>query len=108
MQGTARLGPAGCRTGLEEPDEIADRTVSVPRMTERQVAMDFVLVASPVTGLGEVPRPLEVVDDVRDGSFGDADAGGDVSEASAGVDGDAFEHVRVVRHESPEVLVSST
>lgn len=43
--------------------------------------MDLVPVATTATRPREVPRKLEIVDDLGDGSLGDADALGDVAES---------------------------
>ena len=76
-------------------------------MAKRKVGVDFVRVAASVARLRQVAGLLEVVDDLRGRPFSDADGGGDVSEPRARVDGDALEHVRVVRHEPPEMIAFS-
>jgi FtsP/CotA-like multicopper oxidase with cupredoxin domain len=105
---------AACRCravpGLEEPDEVADRAVAVPRMAEGQLAVHLVAVAASVTRLRQVAGLLKVVDDVRRRSLGDADAGGDFSEARIGVGVDALE-IKLVggdsgRHEREEFVDS--
>ena len=102
------LRPAYGFSRFQEADEITDRPVAVPGMAERQLPVNFVAVAASVASLRQVAGLFEVVDDMRRGSFGNPDADGDVSEPRAGIGGDAFEHVGVVRDEPPEVLVSGT
>jgi hypothetical protein len=48
-------------------------------VAEGELVMDFVAVAASVACLREVAGLLEVVDDLRGCSFGDADGGCDVS-----------------------------
>ena len=74
-------------------------------MAQRQLRVDFVLVAAPVAGLRQVSRLFEVFEDVRRRAFRDPDIGGDVSEPRSGIAGDALEDVRVVCREPPEVVV---
>ena len=93
---------------LEKTNEITDRTVMVPGMTERETVVDLVAVAASVAGLGQITRCLEVLDDMRRRSFGDADARCDIPEPRAGIGIDALEHVGVVRDEPPEVVISRT
>src|ERR687886_779495 len=90
---------------LQKADEIADGLVAVLGVAERQVAMDDVLVPAADAGPRHVARLLEIVDDVRRRSFRDPDGAGDVSQSRGRVGGDRREHVRVVRHEPPEVVV---
>ena len=104
----ANLRPVCAVAGFEKADEVADRTVAMPGVTKRQLAVDLVAVAASVAGLCQVARLLEVVDDVGGRPLGDADTDGDVSEPGIGIGPDAFEHVGVVRHKSPQVFVSST
>jgi len=92
---------------LEESDQFADGVVAVLWVAERELAVDLVLVATSDTGLGQVAGLLELVDDLSDRSLGDADGGGDVSQARAGVGGDAGEHMPVVGDEPPQVVVIS-
>jgi hypothetical protein len=90
---------------LEEPDEFAGGVVAMERVAEREVAVDVVLVAASDAGLGQIAGVLELADDLRHRSFGDADGGGDVSHAYAGVGGDARQHMPVVGDEPPGAVV---
>ena len=76
-------------------------------MAKRKLAVDLVPVVSPHARLGQVAGLLEVADDLRRGALGDPDRRGDVPQAGGGVGRDAFEHVRVVRHEPPTMLGNS-
>jgi hypothetical protein len=98
---------SGRGTVFEEPDQVADRVVAVPRVAKRKLVVHFVMVPASVTGLGQVAGLLEVIDDLGRRSFGDADGDGDVSEASGRVRGDAFEDVRVVGDEPPKMVCLS-
>jgi hypothetical protein len=100
--GAARVGPW---RRLEEVDEFADGVVSVLWVAERELAVDFVVVAASDARLAQVAGFFEVADDLPDGAFGDVDGGGDVSQACAGVGGDAGEYVRVGGDEPPVVVV---
>ena len=84
---TWSLGLAGrpqLLSSFEEGDEVTDGAVQVPGMTERELAVDLVDVATAVTQPRQVPGLLEVADDLRDRSLGDPDAYRDVSEALPG------------------------
>jgi hypothetical protein len=92
---------------LEESDQLTDGVVAVLRVAEWEFAVHFVLVAASDAGLGQVAGLLQLADDLPDGSFGDADGGCDVPQASPRVVRDAREHVRVVGDEPPPVIVRS-
>src|SRR4051812_1964579 len=79
--------------------------MAVLRMAERELPVHLVLVAASEAGLGQVAGLLELADDVPDRSLGDADGGGDVSQAPARVVRDASEHMGVVGNEPPTVIV---
>lgn len=89
---------------FEEADQVADGVVAVLGVAQRKLVVDYVVVAAPVAGLGQIAGSLEIADDLRRGSFRDADGGGDVSEPRRGVGDDAFEHVRMVGHEPPKMI----
>ncbi len=74
-------------------------------MTERQLAVDFVPVPASLPRLGEVTRLLEVFDDLRRRSFGNPDADCDVTDPHARIGVDALEHMGMVGHETPEMLL---
>jgi hypothetical protein len=103
------LGAGQVRVGrrLQESDQFADGVVAVLWVAQRELAVDLVLVATSDAGLGQIAGLLELVDDLPDRSLGDADGGGDVPQACAGVGGDAGEHMRVVGDEPPKVIVIS-
>lgn len=82
--------------------------MAVLGVAERKLRMHPVVVAAPTASLREVPGVLEVLHDVRRRPFGDADGGSDVSEPHGGIGVDALEHVRVVRHEPPHVIIGRT
>jgi hypothetical protein len=90
---------------LEESDQLSDSVVAVLRVAEGELAVDHVLVAASDAGLGQVAGLLQLAHDLPDRSFGDADGGGDVSQASARVLGDAREYMGVVGNEPPDVIV---
>ncbi len=92
------------RAFLEESDQLPDGVMAVLGMTQRKLVVYLVPVTPTVASLRQVSRPLQVVDDVGDGSFGDTDGHGDVSEPRARVVGNALEHVGVVGHEPPSVI----
>jgi hypothetical protein len=64
---------------LQETDQFADGVVAVLWVAERELVVDRVVIATSDAGLGQVAGLLELVDDLPDRSFGDADGGGDVS-----------------------------
>ena len=80
--------------------------MAVPRVPQRKLVMNLVPVAATATRPREVPGKLEILDDLGDGSLGDADALGDVSESRGGVHRDALEDMGVVRDESPRMVVA--
>ena len=75
-------------------------------MSERQPLVELVVVAAAVTRLRHVSRQLEVLEDLRRGPFGDADADGDVADPLSGIRGDALQDLRVVRDEPPAMLIT--
>jgi hypothetical protein len=81
--------------------------MSVLRMTKRELTVNLIAIATSLVPLRQIPRLLEVADDRRRRSFGDANRGGDVSDPSVRIRGDALEHVRVVRHEPPKMIFFS-
>jgi SAM-dependent methyltransferase len=102
--GSSRQLVAVRSRSFEEPDQVADRVVAVPGVAKRKLVVHLVTVAASVAGLRQIAGVLEVVDDLCRRSFGDADRARDVPEARARLGGDAFEHVRMVGHEPPEVV----
>jgi len=74
-------------------------------VAERQLPVHVVAVAASLPDLREVAGCDEILDDHSGRSLGDADNAGDISEAAGRVTGDRLEHVRVVRHEPPAVVV---
>ena len=66
------------RRRLKEMDELADGVVAVVRVPEREFAVHLVGVATSDAGLGQIAGLFQLGDDLADGSFGDADVGGDV------------------------------
>jgi hypothetical protein len=91
--------------GFEEPDQFADGVVAVLWVAEWQLFVYVVAVAASIAGLREVSGSDEVVDDLRHRPLRDTDIEGDIPEASRTVARDCFQHVCVVRHESPAVVV---
>ena len=89
---------------FEEADQVANGVVAVLGVAQRKLVVNFVAVATSVAGLGEIAGSLELADDLRRGSLRDADGDGNVTEAHDGIRRDAFQHVRVVRHEPPRVI----
>jgi hypothetical protein len=81
--------------------------MAVLRVAKRKLVVDFVMVPAAVAGFAQVAGSLQIANDLRCGSFGDADSDGDVSKSCGRVGGDAFEHVSVVRYEPPEMVVLS-
>jgi hypothetical protein len=67
--------------------------------------VNVVAVASSVAELREVAGVDEIVDDLRRCSLGDANGVGDVAETARRVGRNRLEHVRVVRHEPPAMVV---
>ena len=92
---------------FEEADQVANGVVAMEGVAERKFVVDFVVVTASVAGFRQIAGLLELVDDLGRGSFRDADGGGDVSEPRGGVGRDAFQHVRMVGHEPPKMLVIS-
>jgi hypothetical protein len=90
---------------LQEADQFADGAVAVLGVAEREFAVDLVAVAAAVAASREVAGPFEVVDDLRCGSFGDADVEGDVAEPDRGLGGDGLEDVGVVGYE-PKLMIA--
>ena len=76
-------------------------------VAKREPVMDLVMVPAAIAGLAQVAGLLQVADDLRCGSFGDADRFGDVPKSRGRVGRDAFEHVSVVGDESPEMVILS-
>ncbi len=76
-------------------------------MSKRERIVYLIDIAASVPRPCQVARLLEVVEDRRRRSFGDADRGGDVSDPCGRMRSDALEHVRVVGHESPEMVFFS-
>lgn len=77
-------------------------------MAKGQVGMHLVVVSPTVPALCQVARLLEVLDDLRRTSFGDADARGDVPEPDVWVAVDAGEDVGVIGDEAPVVVIDGT
>ena len=75
------------------------------RVAERELLVDLVVVAASVAALAQVPRLLEVVDDLRHGALGSPDRLRDVLEPSRRVGGDDLEHVGVVCNESERLII---
>lgn len=92
---------------FEKPDQVADGVVAVLWVTKRKVRVQLVAVAASFAGPRQVARLLEIVDDRRCRSFGDAYGGGDVSQSCRRICGEALEDVSVVCHESPEMILFS-
>lgn len=83
--------------------------VAVLWVAKRKIAVHLVVVSASAAGPRQVPGFLKIFDDLSHCSFGDSDRRGDIPEAGSSVAGNAFEHVRVVRDEPPEmVLISRT
>jgi hypothetical protein len=93
------------RRRFKEAEQFADRAVAVPWVAEWQFFVYVVPVAASVADLREVAGFGEIVDDLRRRSLGYADRVGNISEAAPTVACDRFQHVRVVRHEPPTVVV---
>ncbi len=70
-------------------------------MTERRLLVDAVAVPASRTLAREVPGLLELPEDAKHGALRDPHVLGDVPHPCARVEGDAEEHVRVVRQERP-------
>jgi hypothetical protein len=52
--GVLRAAGSGSRRRLQEPNQVGDGAVAVVRMAKRELAVDLVLVASSVAGLGQI------------------------------------------------------
>jgi hypothetical protein len=95
------------RRRLKKSDQLADRTVAVMRVSEREVAVHLVAVAAAVAGLGQVAGLFQISHDLGCRAFGDADLQGDVAEPKRRVGGDALEHVGMVGYESKRMIAIS-
>jgi hypothetical protein len=93
------------RWRFKEAEQFADGVVTVLSVAERQLFVDLVAVAASDADLREVAGFDEIVDDLRRRALGYADGAGDISEAARTVACDRFQHVRMVRHEPPAVVV---
>ena len=100
--GDDTFSPAGRR--LEEADQLTDGVMAVQGMAKRQLVMDLVLVAASGASLREVAGVLEIPDQLRGRSFRHADGFRDVSEARAGVGGNAHQHMRIVGDKPPNMV----
>lgn len=89
---------------LEEPDQLTDGVVAVLRMAKRELAVELVPIAAPVTRLREVTGLLEVGNDLRRASLGDSNRGGDVPEPHGWVGSDTRQDVSVIRDEAPRMI----
>jgi hypothetical protein len=93
--GRRGLGLAG------EGEQVGDGAMAFDGVAQRQIGVDLITVTASLAVAGDGAGLLEVLDDVLDGAFGDADAGGDVAEAGIRVFGEADENVGVVGKEGP-------
>ena len=91
---------------MEEPDELADGVVAVLRVAERELLVHLVAVPAALPDLRQVARLLEVGDDLCRRPFRDTDGRCDVPQSSGRVASDGFEHMRVIRDESPPVVLA--
>ncbi len=72
----------------ESPEEVAHGVVGLGGVAQGHGRVDGVAVTAAHPGTGEVSGGLEIGDDELDGTFGDADARGDVTQPRIGIAGD--------------------
>jgi hypothetical protein len=97
---------------FQKADQLSHRVVAVPRMPQRHVLVNLIQVASPIPR-SRVPGPcqiagiFEVIDDLRGRALGNADVSRDVSQTDSWVGRNCLEHVGVVGHEPPRMMIRS-
>lgn len=90
--------------GSQELEELADPMRLLHGMPERPVGVDAVLVPPAGSGPLDVARADQVGDDRLRCTLSDADSGGNITTADAGIIGDTDEDVAVVGEERPVVV----
>ncbi len=100
---TCSSGPA-LRRRLEKVDQVADGMVAVLGVAKRKLVMDLVAVPASIARLRQVPRTLELTDDLSDGSLCDTDRLGDIAQPCVLLVAEDLEHVSVVGHEAERVI----
>ena len=80
---------------------LADGALPAGGLWQRQVRLDFVLVAAAVLHLGDVAGRGEISDDAVGAALGDAEAGRDIAQPNTRVSGYAQHHAGMVRQEAP-------
>ncbi len=87
------LGPV-CRS--QDCEELADALLASDRVGEREVDVDRVVVAPPVSLTGDVAGGSQLRDDAVSGPFGNAETLADVAQADARIVRDANENPGMV------------
>jgi AcrR family transcriptional regulator len=92
--------PASVRVD-QELQHLTDRPLPPDGLSHRQVSLDLVAIPAAVPVLHDVAGLGQVRDDAVGGALGDAERGGDVAQAHAGVVGDAYQDLGMVGEEAP-------
>jgi hypothetical protein len=92
------LGPV-CRS--QDREELADALFASNRVGEREVLVDRVVIAPPVSLTGDVTGGSQLRGDAVSGPFGNAETLADVAQADGRIVRDANENPGMVGQESP-------
>lgn len=87
--------------GSEDLDQVSDVLVAGDWIVDREVGVDRVPVATPVPFSRDVPRGGQLDDDPMRSPLGDPHPVTNLSQANAGVVGDADQHLGVIGQKRP-------
>jgi hypothetical protein len=85
----------------EDLEELSDILLARDRVVDRELGVDRVLVAAPISLARDVPGGGELDDDAMRGTLGDPDPFTDLAQSNAWIVSDADQYLGVVGQERP-------